>query len=83
MPLRSWTIDLGEFQIVVRRHTEHGVLVDFLVALLVWWNANSLNNSVAPAGLFLVGCGLPGVKTPGYCLAVPAGLMCRTCIPGH
>jgi len=36
MPLRNWTIDLGEFQIVVRRHTEHGVLVDFLVALLAW-----------------------------------------------
>ena len=36
MPLRSWTIDLGEFQIVVRRHTEQGALIDFLVAVLAW-----------------------------------------------
>ena len=36
MPLRNWTIDLGEFQIVVRRDTEKGVLVDFLVAVLAW-----------------------------------------------
>jgi hypothetical protein len=36
MPLRNWTIDLGEFQILVRRHTETGVLVDFLVAVLAW-----------------------------------------------
>jgi len=36
MPLRNWRIDLGEFQIVVRRQTEQGVLVDFLVALLAW-----------------------------------------------
>jgi hypothetical protein len=36
MPLKSWRINLGEFQIVVTRHTEKGVLVDFLVALLAW-----------------------------------------------
>ncbi len=40
MPLRNWTIDLGEFQIVVRRFTEKGVLVDFLVALLAWDGGN-------------------------------------------
>ena len=40
MPLRNWTIDLGEFQIVVRRFTEKGVLVDFLVALLAWDGEN-------------------------------------------
>ena len=36
MPLKSWRIYLGEFQILVTRHTERGVLVDFLVALLAW-----------------------------------------------
>jgi len=36
MPYKEWRINLGEFQIVVTRHTERGVLVDFLVALLAW-----------------------------------------------
>ena len=36
MPLKSWNIDLGEFQIAVRRDTESGDLVDFRVVLLAW-----------------------------------------------
>ena len=36
MPLKSWNIDLGEFQIAVRRETESGDLVDFRVVLLAW-----------------------------------------------
>jgi hypothetical protein len=36
MPLRGWRIDLGEYRIIVRRETDSGVLVNFLVALLAW-----------------------------------------------
>ena len=36
MPLKKWRIDFGEFQILVTRHTEKGVLVDFVLALLAW-----------------------------------------------
>jgi hypothetical protein len=39
MPLKRWRVDLGEFRILVTRHTKQGELVDFVLALLAWTGA--------------------------------------------
>jgi hypothetical protein len=52
-------------------------LRDFCYTTRMWCTANAPINSAAPRGLSPGGFEFSGVKTPGYFLGVPAGLLSR------